>query len=73
MKVEITKIEQRRTATAPEGTPPYIYEIFYTVNDTNKGSFEMFAFEFTKDRALKKLKEEILPTYELIGQPITLK
>lgn len=68
MKVTITDVEQRRTGTNPKGTPPYLYEIFFATETGLKGSFEMFAYEYTPENALKKLKEEIIPKATMIGK-----
>lgn len=73
MKVTITKVESRRTGTAPEGTPPYIYEIFYKTDTGMTGSIEMFHSEYSPENALKKIQEEIVPKAAMIGKTFEIK
>jgi len=73
MKVKITRIETRRTGTAPPDKPPYIYEIFYETETGMTGSIEMFHHEYSPENALKKIKEEIVPKAEMIGKTFEVK
>ena len=73
MKVKITKIDSWRTANAPEGTPPYLYEIFYQTETGLKGSIEMFHSEYTPEAALAKIQKEIIPKAEMIGKTFEVK
>ena len=72
MKVKITRVDSRRTALNPEGTPPYLYEIFYETDTGLKGSLEMFHSEYSPENALKKIKDEIVPKAEMIGKTYSL-
>ena len=72
MKVKITKVEQRQTVFAPQGTPPYVYEISFITESGMKGSIEMFHNDYTPDAAIKKIKEEIVPKAEMAGKEFTV-
>jgi len=73
MKVTITKVTQRRTGEAPEGTPPYLYNIFYKTDTNLVGEIEMFHSEYSPDNALKKIQEEIVPKAAMIGKTFEIK
>ena len=73
MKVTITKVEQRRTGLAPDGTPPFVYQIFYSTDTGLKGEIEMYHSEYSPENALKKIQEEIVPKAAMIGKTYEIK
>jgi len=73
MKVKVLKVETRRTGLAPDGTPPYMYEIFYETDTGMKGSIEMFHNEYSPETALKKIELEIVPKAAMIGKTFDIK